>query len=91
MSPVSATSWWAPSSSHRHRGPKTFTVTGTDAASNPTVVVHNYTVNDVTQTVVVFTSPIDAATFDQNDAVLAAHTCTDEVGGSGVATCIGDV
>ena len=40
---------------------------------------------------VVITSPIDAATFDQNDAVLTAYTCTDEVGGSGVATCIGDV
>ena len=40
---------------------------------------------------VVITSPIDAATFDQNDAVLTAYTCTDEVGGSGFATCIGDV
>ena len=41
--------------------------------------------------VVVITSPIDAATFDQNDAVLTAYNCTDEVGGSGVAACIGDV
>ena len=71
-------------------GAHTFTVVGTDNATNETTVVHDYTVVDTTDPVVTITSPVDGAEFVQDESVTVAYECTDP-GGSGVASCVGDV
>lgn len=47
--------------------------------------------SDVTDPVVTLATPPDGAVYDQNEVVLADYLCTDEVGGSGIASCVGDV
>ena len=46
---------------------------------------------DVMAPVVTLTTPPEGAVYDQGQSVLAAYTCTDEAGGSGIASCVGDV
>lgn len=47
--------------------------------------------SDITPPSVEVTSPVKGATYQRNDLVLASYACTDEPGGSGLASCIGDV
>jgi subtilisin family serine protease len=74
-------------------GDKTFTVVGTDNATNETTVIHYYTVNeapDTTPPVVTITTPPDGATFQAGiDVVIVDYECSDA--DSGVASCIGDL
>ncbi len=72
-------------------GAHDFTVTGTDVAGNETVVTHDYTVLDVTDPTVTIITPADGEIVEQDDVLLADYECTDEVGGSGIDTCVGDV
>ena len=72
-------------------GGHTFTVTGTDNAANAEVVTHNYTVVDVTAPTVTITAPPEGAVYEQGAVVLADFSCIDEAGGSGIASCVGDV
>ena len=72
-------------------GTKTFAVTATDAAGNTRTVVRSYTVKDVTPPGITIDSPAVDASFDRHEDIPAEYACTDEVGGSGLATCIGTV
>jgi hypothetical protein len=66
-------------------------VIGTDAAGNTTTVVHSYEVVDVTAPVVTVVSPADGAVFAQGELAVASYSCVDEAGGSGLASCDGEV
>jgi hypothetical protein len=46
---------------------------------------------DLTPPVVTITSPAQGASYAQGQPVSAAFTCADEAGGSGIATCVGDL
>ncbi|WP_040337214.1 PxKF domain-containing protein [Candidatus Blastococcus massiliensis] len=72
-------------------GTKTFTVTATDGAGNTTTVTREYTVVDVTPPTITLDSPGAGASFDRRQVVEADYACTDEPGGSGLATCAGTV
>ncbi|WP_137158644.1 PxKF domain-containing protein [Blastococcus sp. CCUG 61487] len=72
-------------------GTKTFTVTATDGAGNTRTVTRSYTVKDVTPPTITIDSPEAGAAFDRHEEVAAAYGCEDEVGGSGLATCVGTV
>ena len=53
--------------------------------------VFDVAVADVIAPLVAITSPLDGSFVDQSQLVLADFECTDEVGGSGLASCDGDV
>jgi CSLREA domain-containing protein len=46
---------------------------------------------DSTPPAVTLTTPAEGAIYTLNQAVLADYTCEDEAGGSGLASCVGDV
>jgi lysophospholipase L1-like esterase len=68
-------------------GNHTFTVTAIDRAGNEAEVSHTYTVRDVTAPTV--SSSHRGIEYKLGQPVEAQFTCTDEPGGSGVATCAG--
>ena len=72
-------------------GTKTFDVTATDAAGNSRTVTRSYTVVDVTPPGITIDSPAVDASFDRHEDIPAEYACTDEPGGSGLATCEGTV
>jgi Ca2+-binding RTX toxin-like protein len=77
-------------------GTKDFTVTATDIAGNTTSITHSYTVNGGTAdttapTINLATPPEGGATYTLNQAVNAQYSCTDEIGGSGLASCAAPV
>ncbi len=74
-------------------GTQSFTVTGTDNAGNVASVTHSYTISgtDVTPPLVTITSPGDGSVYGVGAVVTASYTCTDELFGTGVASCTGDV
>jgi hypothetical protein len=72
-------------------GSHTLTVAGIDNAGNSTTVTHGYTVADVTDPTVTIISPPGGAVYLLDQVVLADYECTDEPGGSGLASCVGDV
>ena len=72
-------------------GTKTFAVTATDAAGNTSTVTRSYTVVDVTPPGITIDSPAVDASFDRHQDVPDDYTCSDEAGGSGLATCEGTV
>ena len=72
-------------------GPHSFTVTATDGDGNSTPVTHNYTVLDVTPPTVTITTPAEGAIYDPNATVIVLYVCSDELGGSGIDSCIGDL
>ena len=72
-------------------GTKTFAVTATDAAGNTRTVTRTYTVVDVTPPGITIDSPAADASFDRFHEVPADYSCSDEIGGSGLATCVGTV
>jgi hypothetical protein len=72
-------------------GEHTFTVQATDRAGNTGSKTVNYTVVDRTAPGIVVTTPASGAVYGLGEHVTAAYSCTDEAGGSGVATCVGTV
>jgi lysophospholipase L1-like esterase len=66
-------------------GDHDFTVDAADNAGNEASVTRTYTVIDVTAPEIELTTPADGAVFEHHEEVLAAFTCTDEEGGSGIA------
>jgi hypothetical protein len=72
-------------------GEKSFTVNATDNAGNPASTTVTYTVVDRAGPDITITSPADRAVYGFGDRVLADYSCSDQPGGSGVATCDGTV
>ncbi len=72
-------------------GGHSFTVVARDAAGNEVAASHGYTVVDATDPTIALRSPADGATYAQDEQVLADYDCADEAGGSGLASCVGDV
>ena len=70
-------------------GEKTFTVNAADVAGNPASTSVKYTVVDRTPPSVALSAPADGAVYVLGQRVLAAYSCADQAGGSGVATCEG--
>jgi hypothetical protein len=72
-------------------GKKSFTVSATDNAGNPASTTVSYTVVDRAAPDIALTSPSDGAVYTLGERVTAGYSCTDQPGGSGVATCEGTV
>jgi hypothetical protein len=75
-------------------GPAGFTVSARDGAGNESAVTHSYTVvdpADETGPTIDLRTPADDASFAVGETVVADYECADEDGGSGLATCVGDV
>jgi hypothetical protein len=72
-------------------GAHSFTVNAADNAGNTAMTTVNYTVLDVAGPDITISTPVDGATYGRGSTVIADFACTDEVGGSGVASCIGTV
>jgi DNA-binding beta-propeller fold protein YncE len=72
-------------------GAHSFTVVARDAAGNETTVTHGYTVAaDETAPTVDLRTPAEGAQYQLGERVDADYSCADE-GGSGLASCEGDV
>lgn len=72
-------------------GPQTLTVTARDRAGNETTVSATIVVVDLAPPAIEVRTPTDGAVYSLGEAVNADYECRDEDGGSGVATCTGDV
>ena len=72
-------------------GEVSVTVTARDGEDNETVVTHTVTVMDETAPQITLSSPAEGAVYAQGEQVAASYSCTDEPGGSGLATCSGTV
>jgi hypothetical protein len=72
-------------------GQKSFRVDATDVAGNATSRTVTYTVADRAGPTIAIVTPADGAVYSKGQRVLAAYTCADQPGGSGVATCNGTV
>ncbi len=72
-------------------GSHTFQVFALDNADNLVAASADYTVVDGTGPSVTITTPADGATFALDESVTADFACADEVGGSGLDTCVGDL
>jgi hypothetical protein len=72
-------------------GDVTVTVTARDHAGNETVAHSTVTVVDETKPTVTLTTPADGAVYERGEQVTADYSCADELDGSGIDTCVGDV
>jgi Tol biopolymer transport system component/fibronectin type 3 domain-containing protein len=72
-------------------GTKTFTVHAFDNAGNASSKTVTYHVTDQTDPVANISSPSEGAVYKLNQVVTASYGCTDEAGGSGLASCTGTV
>jgi hypothetical protein len=74
-------------------GPKSVTVTALDNAGNETSVTHTVTVvaPDSRPPAIELLSPLDGAVYLLDEEVRADYSCSDEEGGSGLASCAGPV
>jgi hypothetical protein len=72
-------------------GDHSFSVTATDHAGNSASTVAHYTVVDVTAPQIALTTPSQGAEYDLGQQVAASYSCSDEDGGSGLASCTGTV
>ena len=72
-------------------GPRAVTVTARDNAGNETVVTHTAQVVDLTPPAISLRTPLDGAVYLLDEAVAADYDCADDPGGSGLASCAGDV
>jgi lysophospholipase L1-like esterase len=72
-------------------GEKSFTVTAVDGAGNTTTEVRSYEVIDVTPPEIDLRNPEADSVFEHREDSPADYSCTDEPGGSGLATCEGTV
>lgn len=66
-----------------------FTVDAEDNVGNTSTLTHDYTVREPGAPTVEITSPADGAVYAQGQLVIADYACEDEVGGSGIASCVG--
>jgi hypothetical protein len=72
-------------------GEHSFTVQATDRAGNTGSKTVSYTVADATAPEIAVTTPASGAVYGLGQQVAADYSCTDEAGGSGIATCAGTV
>jgi hypothetical protein len=72
-------------------GEKTFHVRATDNAGNPASKSVTYTVVDRSPPTIALDAPVDGGVYTLGQSVLAAYSCADQPGGSGLATCEGTV
>jgi hypothetical protein len=72
-------------------GEHTFTVQATDRAGNTGSKSATYTVVDATAPDITVTTPASGAVYGLGEQVAADYTCSDEAGGSGLASCTGTV
>ena len=72
-------------------GEHSFTVNAADHAGNTNSESATYTVVDATAPSITVTTPAEGAVYALGQSVNAAYSCSDESGGSGVATCTGTV
>jgi hypothetical protein len=72
-------------------GEKSFSVTARDGSGNATTATHRYRVVDRTDPTVDLRTPANGASYERGAPVAADYSCGDEQGGSGVASCSGDV
>jgi hypothetical protein len=72
-------------------GEKTFVVEAVDNAGNKASKSVSYTVVDQAPPTISLAAPQDGATYSLGERVVAAYSCTDQQGGSGVASCDGTV
>lgn len=66
------------------------TATTIDAGGVPKISI-TYTPVDTTGPEITIDAPVDGAVYEQDAVVNASYSCTDDAGGSGVATCSGTV
>jgi hypothetical protein len=72
-------------------GSKTVTVTARDGAGNETVASATIEVVDETAPTVELRTPAEGASYAVGEEVVADYGCSDEAGGSGLVSCVGDV
>jgi len=72
-------------------GTKSFTVEAEDKQGNHSAVTHTYEVVDRTDPTVDLRTPAEGAVYARGEQVAADYSCADEDGGSGIASCTGDV
>ena len=72
-------------------GDRSVTVTARDVAGNETVVTHTAHVVDAAGPSVSLLTPFDGAVYLLGQDVRADYSCADDEGGSGIASCTGDV
>lgn len=72
-------------------GRQAFTVVARDAAGNEATQTVHYEVVDRSPPEVRLSTPADGASYTLGRSVFADFSCADEEGGSGLASCIGDV
>jgi hypothetical protein len=74
-----------------HVGTYTFTVSAADHAGNTANARATYQVVDRTPPSISIATPADHAVYTLGQAVVADYACTDQPGGSGLASCSGPV
>ena len=90
-SPRARAAWpTAPRSTPPRSGTRAVTVTARDAAGNETVVTHTPWWTPPRRSITLLT-PLDGAVYLLGEDVPADYECADEHGGSGLASCAGDV
>ena len=72
-------------------GSKTVTVTARDGAGNETTASATIEVVDETTPTVEVRTPEEGASYAVGEEVFADYECSDEPGGSGLVSCVGDV
>lgn len=72
-------------------GPRTVTVTARDGAGNETTASATVDVVDRDTPTVELRTPADGASYAVGAEVLADYECSDEPGGSGIVSCVGEV
>jgi uncharacterized UPF0146 family protein len=72
-------------------GARQLTITATDRAGNQRSQTVHYSVVDVTAPLISSVTPGSGAHYAQGTVVNANYACTDEAGGSGLASCVGTV
>ncbi len=70
-------------------GTKAFTVTATDSFGRTSTAPVSYRVVDRSDPAIAITAPVDGAYYFKGQVVRAAYTCSDEPGGTGIASCQG--
>jgi Bacterial pre-peptidase C-terminal domain len=72
-------------------GQQSVTVTARDGAGNETTATSTVEVVDETDPVIEISSPADGAVYSPGEAVSVDYECRDQTGGSGLASCTGDL
>ena len=72
-------------------GQTTITYTATDSSGNTSATRTVTVKRDARAPATTVTSPAEAAAYQPGEALTAGFSCADPAGGSGLATCVGDV